>query len=735
MSDVPLPPPRETPPDWLMKPPPPAPPAVTAVPSWRRRVLRVGLPAVGLLGCYGIGLGYGSWTRVCAAERCPSISRLVSSYKPQQSSKVYAADGRLITEFFFERRTVMPLPEIPMSVRQAFIATEDKRFYSHHGIDYIRIFGAVKANLLTLRYSQGFSTITMQLARNVFPDQISREKKLTRKLKEARVSRELERTFPKDTILQFYLNQINLGPGAYGVEAASQVFFGKSVREVNVAEAALLAAMAKLPGYYNPRTHPDRAVQRRNVVLTLMREQGYLTRAEAERWKAYPLLLTSRRTSYGDVAPYFVEHIRQDLEARYGRRLYEGGLLIYTTLDLDVQEAAERALQAQLDAIEAGVYSPGGKFPGGTTYRDYLESLRGGDAGDRGPFTPYLQGAMVAMDARTGYVLALIGGRDFTDSKYNRATQAIRQPGSTFKPFVYAAAIRAGHNVTEILDDSPLTTPVMQLDSTLWEPRDYDDTTLGFIPMRRSLYESRNLSTIKLGMQIGEAAVIGEARRFGITTPIPPYPSIHIGSAGVRPIEMIASYSAFATLGTRVSPVFVLRVEDREGTILWQPSVRREEVIDPAHAWLVTDMLRDVVRRGTAFSAVWRGGFTLPSGGKTGTTDDHTDAWYIGFTPEIVAGIWVGYDFVQRIMDNAGGGRIVAPAWASFMRAVYDRRPPPQDWERPDALVTREVDRSTGFLATPFCPLNLRQWDWFFPGTEPSRVCPVHSVFGPALTP
>ncbi|HXV90754.1 MAG TPA: transglycosylase domain-containing protein, partial [Gemmatimonadales bacterium] len=540
------------------------------------------LPAVGLLGAYGIGLAYGGWTRVCAAERCPSISRLVGSYNPQQTSKVYAADGRLITEFGIERRTVLPLPEIPVPVREAFIATEDKRFYSHHGIDYFAILGAIKANLRTMRYSQGFSTITMQLARNVFPDQISREKKPTRKLKEMRVARELERTFPKDTILQFYLNQINLGPGAYGVEAASQVFFGKSVRDVNVAEAAMLAALAKLPGYYSPRTHPDRAVQRRNVVLNLMREQGYLTASEAERWKAYPILLTSRRTTYGDVAPYFVEHIRQDLDARYGRRLYEGGLRIYTTLDLDVQEAAERALQAQLDAIEAGIYSPGGRFPGGTTYRDYLESLRGSSGEDRGPFTPYLQGALVAMDARNGYVLALIGGRDFTDSKYNRATQAIRQPGSTFKPFVYSAAVRAGHPVTEVLDDSPLATPILQLDSTLWQPKDYDDTTLGFIPMRRSLYESRNLSTIKLGMQIGEAAVIGEARRFGISTPIPPYPSIHIGSAGVRPLEMIASYSAFATLGTRVSPLFVVRVEDRDGTILWQPAVRRETVMDSA---------------------------------------------------------------------------------------------------------------------------------------------------------
>ncbi|MBI1966470.1 MAG: PBP1A family penicillin-binding protein [Gemmatimonadetes bacterium] len=700
--------------------------------SWWRnpRVRRALFAGLALGTVYVAGLAYGSWTRVCAAERCPSISRLIGEHSgPQQNSKVYAADGRLISELGAERRTVLSLSEIPLSVRQAFIATEDKRFYSHHGIDYLRILGALKADIQALRWAQGFSTITMQLARNVFPDQISREKKVTRKLKEARVAVELERTFPKDTILELYLNQINLGPGAYGVEAAAQIFFGKSARDLNVAEGATLAAQAKAPGIYNPRTHPDRAVRRRNVVLNLMRDQGHITPEAAELWKAYPLVLTSRRTSYGDVAPYFVEEIRKQLEGRYGRDLYEGGLRIYSTLDLDMQEAAERALQAQLDAIEAGVY---GAPTGRVTYREFQEAGR--SSGDQG-FTPYLQGALVAMDARTGAVLALIGGRDFDDSKFNRATQAIRPPGSTFKPFVYAAAVEAGHPVTEILDDSPLNPPVMQLDSTLWEPKDYDDTTLGFIPMRRSLYESRNLSTIKLGMALGEQAVIGEARRFGITTPIPPYPAIHIGAKGVYPIELIAAYSAFATLGTRAVPQLILRVEDRQGNILWQPVQRREQVMDPAHAWLILDMLRDVVRRGTGYGAVWRAGFTIPSGGKTGTTDDYTDAWYVGFTPEIVAGIWLGYDFQQRIMGNAGGGRIVAPAWTAFMRDVYDRRPAPADWPRPDSLIFRQVDRTTGFLATPFCPLEVLHVDWFYPGTEPTQYCPVHAPFGAGISP
>jgi len=704
-------------------------------PWWQHPKVRARLiGAAALALAYGVGLGYGSWTRVCAAERCPSISRLVSGPGPQQTSKIYAADGRLITELGLERRTVLKLTEIPPAVREAFIVTEDKRFYSHHGIDYLRIFGAIKADLLSLSWAQGFSTITMQLARNIFPEEISREKKLTRKLKEARVAVEIEQNFPKDSILQLYLNQIDLGAGAHGVEAAAQVYFGKSARDLNVAEAATLAALPKAPAFYNPRTHPDRAVRRRNAVLTLMRDQDQITPEDAELWKAYPLVLTNNRTNYGDVAPYFVEWLRQQLDARFGRDLYKNGLRIYSTLDLDMQESAERALQTQLDAIEAGVYS-NGKPPGRVSYHDYVESARASGE-DHGPYTPYLQGAFVALEASTGYVRVMIGGRDFDDSKFNRATQAVRQPGSTFKPFVYSAAIRAGHPVTEILDDSPLNPPVLQLDSTLWQPKDDDDTTLGQIPMREALYLSRNLATIKLGMQLGEQTVIGEARRYGITTPLRPYPSLHIGANGVIPLEMISAYTTFATLGTRATPLGILRVEDSHGTILWQPQAHREDVMDPEHTWLLVDVMKDVIRRGTAYTAVWKAGFNLPAAGKTGTTDDYTDAWFIGYTPELVAGVWIGYDLQQRILEhNAGGGRITAPAWTAFMRDVYDRRPPPADWTRPDSLVTREVDWSNGYLATPYCPLEVRHWDWFYPGTEPTQPCPVHTPFGIGGTP
>lgn len=707
-----------------------------AAPAWWPRSLTRGrVILIAVVACFFVaGTAYGSWTRVCAGTRCPSISRLIGPGKgPSQSAKVYAADGRLIAELGLERRTVLKLSDIPLFVRQAFIATEDKRFYQHHGIDYWRILGALKANILTLGYSQGFSTITMQLARNVFTDQISRDKTLTRKLKEARVAVEIERNFSKDTILQMYLNQIDLGAGAHGIEAASQVYFGKPAKDLNVAEAATLAALPKAPASYNPRLHPDRSVRRRNVVLDLMRDQGFITPEDAELWKAYPLELTNNRTSYGDVAPYFVEWIRQTLDAQLGPQLYNSGLRIHTTLDLDMQDAAERAIENQLETIESGVYS-NNRFPG-KTYRDVLENQKASGENPSG-FTTYLQGALVSLDVHSGAILAMVGGRDFDDSKYNRVTQALRQAGSTFKPFVYSAAIRAGHPVTEILDDTPLSQPILQKDSQPWNPKDDDDSTWGAIPMRRALYGSRNLATIKLGMSLGEQTVIGEARRYGLTTPIPNVPSIHIGSATVRPLEMASAYTAFATLGTRAAPYGIDYVEDAKGNVLFRSAPDRTVVMDSSHTWLMVDMMKDVIRRGTAYSAVWGAGFTIPAAGKTGTTDTYTDAWFIGYTPQIVTAVWVGYDLLQPILPhNAGGGRVAAPAWTALMKDVYDRRPAPADWPRPDSLITREVDWSNGFLATPFCPDSLHHWDWFYPGTEPTKLCPVHSGLGTGINP
>jgi penicillin-binding protein 1A len=692
------------------------------------------LMALAAVAVFGLALLGGAWAFACSGSRCPSTAGL-AEHDPDQTSKVYAADGRLITELGLERRTVVPLAEMSPAVIAAFLATEDKRFYQHGGVDWIRVLGAVKANLLAMGVEEGFSTITMQLAGNLWPEDINRrERSIGRKLREAKVARAIERRYEKDKILELYLNQIDLGNRAFGVEAASQRYFGKSVRDLNVAEAAVLAALPKAPSYYNPRRYPQRALRRRNLVIGLLAGAGYLDEADAERWKAWPLQLSSR-SDFSGVAQYFVEYVRQQLEARFGGDLYRSGYRIYTTIDLDMQQAAERALEAQLQAIEGG--KEYGRFPH-PSYRQYLDSLdEDSPRTDVSGRSPYLQGLAIVLDARSGAIRAMVGGRDFDDSKFNRAVQARRQAGSTFKPFVYSAALRAGVPLSHILVDEPVSIEAVPGEPP-WEPKNYDLTFEGPMSVRKALYRSQNIPAIKLGMEIGEQAVITEAIRYGLTaTRIPPVPSIHIGAVDVSPLEMIAAYTAFATNGVRAVPTAVTRVEDRTGRILWEPQARSEMVMDPDQAWLIRDVLRDVVRRGTATRAV--AGLAVPAGGKTGTTNDYKDVWFIGFTPDLVAGVWAGFDQPQRIMNNAQGGRLAAPAWSRLMKEIYERRPAPAEWSRPEGLVFEEIDATTGYRAGPFCPADVRQVEWFLPNTAPLEVCPVHSPFlgsgGAALPP
>ncbi|HET9515299.1 MAG TPA: PBP1A family penicillin-binding protein [Gemmatimonadales bacterium] len=689
---------------------------------------------------FGLALIAGAWTRACAGGACPSIA-LLSNYDPDQASKVYAADGRLITDFGLQRRTVVTLQDMSPAVAAAFLSVEDKRFYQHQGVDWYRVFASfarIPKSVLTGERFQGWSTITMQLAGNLWPTAIDRRERtglagVRRKIREMRVAIEIEKHYPKDKILELYLNQINLGNQAFGVEAAAQRYFGKSAKHLNVAEAAMLAAIPKAPSRYNPRRNPDLAVQRRNLVISLMRENRRLSGESAEAWKAYPLQLSSSSDFTGH-ADYFVEYVRQQLDARFGADLYRAGLRIYTTVDLDMQLAAERAVESQLEAIESGKPPYSGYRQ--LTYREYMQ--RRSNADDEreaeGPArSPYLQAALVAMEARTCYVRALVGGRDFEDSKFNRATQALRQAGSTFKPFVYSAAIRAGYTFAEVMNDEPLSVPVEN--QANWEPQNYDNTFKGPMTLRQALFESRNTVAVRVGMRVGEDVVVAEAHRFGLTSRIPPVPSIHIGAADVLLIDMVAAYTAFANSGTRCSPVGILRVEDRQGRILWQPEVEQHEVMDPQHAWIMLDVLRDVVRRGTGYSAVVGGGFKYPAGGKTGTTNDYRDVWYLGFTSDLVTGIWMGFDEPVKIMGNAQGGRLVAPAWTRFMKEVYERREPPPAWYQPDGLVEDLVDVHTGMRATPFCPITDVVREYFIPGTEPPGYCPLHggvrATFGP----
>lgn len=657
------------------------------------------------------GFAYAGWALVCRAGQCPSVDEL-EHYQPRQTSKLYAADGRFIAELGLERRTLISLAEMPPMLRDAFLVVEDKRFYAHRGIDWFRVPAAVWHNLRTRSWSQGFSTITMQLARNIFSERISREKTLTRKLKEAKVARAIDARYSKDRILELYLNQIDLGNGAHGVETAAQRYFGKSARELNLAEAATLAGLPKAPGRYNPRRFPDRALQRRNTVIEIMRRESLVSDADASLAKAYPLRLATRTVS-GEVAPYFVEWIRRLLDQQFGQQLYEQGLKVYTTLDLDLQSAAERALERQLRAIEDGQF---GAYRH-ESYERYLAQERGGD--EPGQNSPYLQGAFIAMDPRSGHVRALVGGRDFDDSKFNRAVQALRQPGSTFKPLVYAAALQNGRPPTYILDDSPLTLAMAQGDT--WSPQNYDGQFEGQIPLRKALFESRNVPTVRLGMELGEQTVIDMGRKLGLSTAIPAYPSIHIGAADVYPIEMVAAYSAFATLGMQARALGIIRVENAQSEVLWAPETVRVPVLSPEEAWLMVDMMKDVVRRGTAAASVGSQ-FPIPSGGKTGTTNDYTDVWYIGYTSDLVAGIWIGLDKPMRIMPNAQGGRLAAPAWTAFMTEVYRRKPAPPDWPRPAGIITKTVDLLTNTEWAPGCP-GVQATEFFIAGTEPTIPC------------
>src|SRR4051812_18765363 len=659
-----------------------------------------------------LGFAYAGWALVCRAGACPSVE-VLDQYQPRQTSKLYAVDGRFIAELGLERRTLLKIDQIPPLVRNAFVMTEDKRFYQHSGVDWHRIPGAVLTDIRRRSFAEGFSTITMQLARNIFPERLTRDKSPVRKLKEIKVARAIEAKYSKDKILELYLNQIALGNGSFGVETASQRYFGKSAKDVNVAEAALLAGLPKAPERYNPRRFPDRALQRRSTVIELMRSEGVISDADANLARGYPLEL-ARKSEAGDVAPYFVEWVRQQLESQFGQRLYEQGLKVYTTLDVDLQSAAERALENQLRAIESGRYGVYKHM----SFETYLSRVaeREGESGAAN--SPYLQGAFIAMDPRTGAVRALVGGRDFDDSKFNRATQALRQPGSTFKPIVYADAIQNGRPPSYLVDDAPVSVP--QSGGGNWTPQNYDGKFEGPMPMRRGLYQSRNIVAIKVGMELGPQSVTEMARKFGVSTPIPPYPSIYIGAADVYPIEMVAAYSAFATLGTRTAPNGIVRVENSKGDVLWEPTPARTPVMTPEEAWLMVSMMKDVVQRGTAAGSVGSQ-FHIPAGGKTGTTNDGTDVWFIGYTPDLVAGVWMGLDKPKQIKSNAQGGILAAPPWTSFLREVSGRKPASPDWPRPDGIVERQIDLASGQLWAPGCGEPVT--DFFLSGTDPIATC------------
>ncbi|HUE95133.1 MAG TPA: penicillin-binding protein 1A, partial [Longimicrobiaceae bacterium] len=617
-------------------------------------------------------------------------------------------------------RRIVSIDSLPPHLPQAFVAIEDQRFYDHGGVDFFRTAGALVRNVRSGEVTEGGSTITQQLARNLFPEWLPyTQRNMRRKVLEARVARQIERTFSKGKILELYINHIYLGAGAYGVEAAAQRYFGKPATELTVAEAALIAGLPQAPSQINPIENFERSTQRRNLVLDQMVDAGYLSAADAADEKDAPVVLAEvEGDSEGPRSSYFVERVRGEMEERVGSRFYTAGLQIHTTLDPVAQQAAEDELVRQLSAIESGRFGA------------YRHPTYSGTREEEGGST-YLQGAVVVLDIRSGEVRALVGGRNFDDSKFNRATQALRQPGSAFKPFVYAAALERYRSPAHQVEDSPVQLTLSG--GQVWAPQNYSGTYDGQITMREAITRSKNAATVRLAQEVGIRSVIGVARDAGITSDIPDVPATALGAADVRPIELVAAYAAFGNGGHRIEPHLITRVVDRTGNVLWQAEPRTNRALDPAVAFVLTTMLQDVVDRGTG-SAVRAVGFRAPAAGKTGTTNDASDVWFVGYTPEIAAGIWIGLDEPATIVRGASGGTLAAPVWGRMMNRIYANRSAPEGWRPPSGVTTAEVDRVTGAAVSQACPAQGPVYtEYFIRSSPPRQYCPEYD-YEPRIT-
>ncbi|MGH7458389.1 MAG: penicillin-binding protein 1A [Longimicrobiaceae bacterium] len=672
----------------------------------KQRTVRLGQLA--LLAGSVLFLAAFSWVYYspCWLGGCAPVQDL-TQYQAE-GSEVFDSDGDAFAVLATVNRRVIPLDSLPDHLPDAFLAIEDQRFYGHEGIDIKRMAAAMVENVKSGGVEEGGSTITMQLAQNLFPERFPfSQRSVLGKLMEVRVARQIERTFPKDKILELYLNHIYLGQGSYGVDAAARTYFGKSAAELGVAEAAVLAALPQAPSRLNPRDNPEGALERRNLVLRMMVIRGDLSRGEARALQAEPVELAPEETAAPQPAAYFLDRVRRELEEKIGTRYYTAGLKVHTSLDRVAQSAAEEELAAQLDAIEAGRY-------GGYRHPGYPSAEGAGKEGG----TPYLQGVVIVMETETGAVRALVGGRDFEDSKFNRAFQAERQAGSAFKPFIYLTALRRHRAPTYKMEDAPVA---IQLSRTrTWRPRNYQNQYDGSMTLREALTRSKNTVAVRLSQELGVGSVIRTAHELGITSDIPEVPSVALGAAAVRPIEMTTAFAAFGNGGYLVEPYFVTRVEDRDGRILWEQRPEREKVLDAATGFVLTRMLAEVVERGTA-RAVRGAGFGGPAAGKTGTTNDAADVWFVGYTPDLVGTVWIGLDEPERIVYGASGGTLAAPVWGRVMRRVYQERPLPDGWSRPSGVVTEQVDRATGFVVTPSCPAVGEVYTEYFVSVRPPR--------------
>jgi len=615
----------------------------------------------------------------------------MQAFRPSEGGRVLDRSGATIGRLSFVRRVNVPLDRVPRHVRAAFIAVEDRRFYFHHGVDWRSAGRALFRNVTRGDVSEGFSTITMQVVRNVFVPRLAQERSIRRKLIEIYLAGRLERSLTKQQILALYLNVIYLGNGAYGVEAASRDLFGKSVDRLTVAEGATLAALARGPSYYAPRRHPDRALVRRNLVLAVMAREHYLSDSLAARARATPLRLSPMEWRPREDRSFALDPVRAVVDSVLGDDQL-GDLIVYTTLDGPAQRAAEAAVRRQADAIQ--------RLPGRDT----------------------LQGALVAIDPRNGEIRALVGARRYVPGGFNRALVARRQPGSAFKPFVYAAALANGLTPSAVIEDAPVE---ITEHGQVWRPVNFDGQFAGRLTLRRALMRSANAATVRLGEAVGERRVAALARRAGIRSPLAAVPALALGAAEVTPLELVTAYAPFANGGTSVTPSLVRRIEAGDGSVLWRAEQRKSErVLGDAEAFQLTSMLESVVDGGTGRVVRDRGVRDVVAG-KTGTTNDATDVWFVGYTPTVVAAVWFGYDAPRPIAPAASGGRLAAPAWAAFYLDGWREREP-ADWTPPPGMVRRTIDAFNGEIANEWCPVTQREW--YRPGTEPTQICTEHSA-------
>src|ERR671934_546254 len=624
----------------------------------RRRWLRIFLMIVGI-GSLVMATAAGVaalWAFTILPRSLPSVKTL-ETFQPLQGTKVYDDNDELLTELHVERRIFVPLAHIPQVLRDAVIATEDRRFYSHFGVDPIGVARAVYQNYRRGRIVEGGSTITQQLTKVLF---LTPDKSLERKMKEAALALELERRYPKDRILEMYLNQVYFGNGAYGVEAASRTYFGKSVTELSVKEAALLAGLPRAPSTYSPFEHGEAAKRRREVVLRRMVEYGALKDADAKKLARADLGLIppERRRTTGQ---YFLEYVQQTLEAKYGADMvFKGGLNVYTTLNPTMQLVAEQALREGLRALEGR-----------------SKTARPGE---------HPEGAIVTIEPQTGYVRAMVGGYDFFRSEFNRAVQARRQPGSAFKPFVYMAALESGFTPASRIEDAPVSYAIGP--NGAWKPENYDRKFRGPTTLQQAVEESVNVVTVKLQEQIGLSRTVRVARRFGITSPLDVNLSLALGTSDLTLLELTSAYAALANQGAWLPPTTIRYVTDAQGKLLEEHIAEPKEAVAPETAYVITHMLRGVVERGTGIAAKSLG---RPIAAKTGTTNDYSNAWFVGYTPRVATGVWVGYDRPRSLGKDETGSRVAVPIWVSYMGKVLGDSPK-EDFTVPERVVLIPVD-------------------------------------------